>query len=131
MPRHIPPSSALLAGLVSLAAGCAPVERGVAEVPVAELAGRSAGAPQRCVTIRSGEALRVLDERRLLYGSGRTLWVNQLRGQCPGLDRMDALLAVEATGSQYCSGDKVRSLDPVTGATGPNCILGDFIPYTR
>lgn len=130
MPRHIPPGSALLAGLLSLSASCAPVDRGAAEAPVAELSGRTAGAPQRCVTVLPGESLRMLDEGRLVYGSGRTLWVNRLRGQCPGLDRMDAL-ALEATGSQYCSGDKVRPLEPVTGTAGPFCILGEFIPYTR
>src|SRR5687767_8140316 len=84
--------SAILAILVSIAAGCAPVENGAADAPIAELAGRTAGAPQRCVSIFPGESLRVHDESRLLYGSGRTLWVNQLRGQCPGLDRMDALV---------------------------------------
>ena len=122
--------SPLLAGLVAIAAGCAPVDRGAADAQVAELAGRTAGSPQSCVTALRGESLRVLDDSRLAYGSGRALWVNQLRGRCPGLDRTDALV-VEGTGSQYCSGDKVRSLDPVTGATGPFCILGDFIPYSR
>jgi hypothetical protein len=122
--------SAILVALAGLAAGCAPVDPGAANPPIAELAGRTAGAPQRCVSNLGGESLRIHDESRLLYGSGRTLWVNQLRGRCPGLDRMEALI-VEPTGSQYCSGDKVRSLDPVTRATGPFCILGDFIPYVR
>lgn len=130
MTRHIPLGGALLAGLLSLGASCAPVDRGETGASVAKLAGRTAGPPQRCVPARAAETLRVLDETRLVYGSGRTLWVNQLRTRCPELDRMDALV-VEPTGSQYCSGDKVRALEPATGTAGPSCILGDFVPYAR
>src|SRR5918994_2924689 len=84
---------------LAVAAGCAPAPAlGPAAIP--ELAGRTAGAPQRCVPIEQTESLRIADGGTILYGSGRTLWVNRLATQCPGIDRMDILI-VEPVGSQY------------------------------
>jgi hypothetical protein len=97
---------------------------------IVELAGRTAGPAQQCVTFRPNESLRRTDSDRhvLLYGSGRTIWVNHL-GSCSfGIN--DALL-VERTGSDVCRGEIIRSFDATTKIPGPACILGDFVPYTR
>jgi hypothetical protein len=96
-----------------------------------ELTGRVAGAPQRCVPIERDIALRVADGDRstLLYGTGRRIWANHLPRGC-GFNRGDALV-VQPIGSDYCRGDFVRSLDPVSRFPGPSCYLGDFVPYTR
>ena len=77
------------------------------------------------------QSLRVSDSNRhtLLYGSGRTIWANLLAPHCSF--RFDDLLVTEPTGSYYCRGDIVRSLDRISGIPGPACVLGDFIPYSR
>jgi hypothetical protein len=99
--------------------------------PPKELAGRSAGAPQRCALITPTDALRVSDNDRhtLLYGSGRTVWANRLSPQC-GFGS-DDVLVTEPIGSYYCRGDLVRSFDRLSRIPGPTCVLGDFVPYTR
>jgi hypothetical protein len=112
-------------------AGCAaPPPRGNAPAQVQELAGRVAGAPQRCIPFNRTDPLRMADGRTLLYGYGRTIWVNRLGPRCSGFPR-DAILIAEPLGAQYCRGDRIRSVDPVSHLPGPACIIGDFVPYTR
>jgi hypothetical protein len=96
----------------------------------AELAGRVAGEPRACINPSPQNALRVVDDRTLVYRQGRTLWVNRLRDACPTLDRYSTLI-VEVRGGRYCNGDHVRELEPGSSIPGPICILGDFVPYTR
>ena len=116
--------------LLCIAAGCAPAAPPTNNAPIAELAGRTQGVPQNCVPIRTGGSLRVIDRDTIIYGSGGTVWVSELRSDCPGLRPMDPLI-VEPTGSQYCRGDRIREFEPVTRMPGPICVLGDFVPYTR
>jgi hypothetical protein len=82
------------------------------------------------VPIRPTETLRISesDPHMLLYGSGRTLWVNRL-GSCAF--RSDDILVTEPTGSEHCRGDLVRSFDRTSHIPGPSCVLGDFVPYSR
>jgi len=93
-----------------------------------ELAGRSAGQPQACVSTVRSQNLRIVDPQTLVYGTGRTIWVNRLRSPCAGLRPFDTLI-VELRGAQYCRGDLVRGLTPGTTIPGPMCPLGDFVPY--
>ena len=95
-----------------------------------ELQGRVGGEPTSCVSVMSSERLTVVDRRTLVLRSGRTLWVNQLQADCPGLDPLNTLI-VEAQGSRYCRGDHVRGLAPGSAIAGPICPLGDFVPYRR
>ncbi len=74
--------------------------------------------------------MRIGDDRTLIYGRGRTVWVNRLGPDCRGIRRSDILI-LEPIGASYCRGDRVRSTDPVSGIPGPGCRLGDFIPYRR
>lgn len=109
---------------------CSQAEPRTSTAAIPDLAGRTAGAPRRCVPAQQTSALHVLDSHTLLYGGGRTIWLNRLASDCPGITRMDVLI-VEPTGSQYCRGDRVRSVDPVSKTPGPACVLGDFVPYSR
>ncbi|HEX5181531.1 MAG TPA: DUF6491 family protein [Allosphingosinicella sp.] len=97
----------------------------------AQLAGRTAGPPQDCVPIEPASNLRPVDAQTLVVERGATLYVNRLRGGCPGLDPTDTIIFV-AHGSQYCRGDHFRTR-PFGGGVvpGPICILGDFVPYRR
>lgn len=114
-----------------LLAACAAPPFGVDQQgPPSELAGRKAGAPRRCVPILQAQALHVSETNPhvLIYGSGRTVWANNL-GQCRF--GSDDILVTEPFGSSYCGGDVVRSLDRLSRIPGPTCILSDFVPYTR
>ena len=95
-----------------------------------DLAGRSAGAPQDCVSASPGVNLAPRDSRTLVYQRGDTVWVNRLRAACPGLDAMSTLV-VETHGSRYCRGDRIRAVEPGLSIPGPICILGSFTPYRR
>lgn len=110
-------------------AACAPPPT-AAPGRATELSGRAAGAPQRCVPIERDIPLRVAegDHGTLLYGTGRRVWANHLPDGCT-LNRGDSLV-IQPIGSDYCRGDLVHSLDPVSRFPGPACYLGEFIPYT-
>jgi hypothetical protein len=97
----------------------------------AELAGRVAGTPSRCLSIGPSSGLRVADSDRhmLISGSGRIVWSNSLGPSC-GFGPND-LLVFEPLGNQYCRGDIVRSVDRTSGIPGPSCVLGDFVPWVR
>ena len=115
--------SGILLGSCAMAPVAAPLG------PLSELAGRSAGAPQRCVTIESGEGLRVGNANTILYGRGKTVWANALAPTC-SFSR-GATLIVEPLGARYCHGDYVRAVDPHGFTPRTACRLGDFVPYVR
>ena len=118
------------ASALLLAAGCTPVAPPAAQRIVPELAGRTAGAPQRCTLILRSEGLRPIDRDTIVYGRGATVYVNELGPRCAGFPP-GHILVVEPIGAQHCRGDRVRSIDPVSRIPGPACILGDFVPYRR
>jgi len=96
-----------------------------------ELAGRVAGAPERCISATPASAgLTIVDKRTLTYRQGGTIWVNRLESECPGLRPLDTLI-VEVQGSQYCRLDRFRSVSGGSTIAGPTCFLGDFTPYRR
>lgn len=94
-----------------------------------EVAGRMPGATGTCVSTFGSENLRVVNRSTLAYGSGRTVQINRLPAPCPGLDQFNTII-VEAHGSQYCRGDRIRSLEPGGIIPGPVCHLGNWTAYT-
>lgn len=114
--------------LVLSLAGCAPP----IVLPDGDLArvtaGRSAGPAQSCVAMRTDQNLRPVDSMTLAYGSGATIYVNQLGAPCPGLEDLSTII-VDAQSGQYCRGDRIRPLAPGAIIPGPTCNLGDWVPY--
>ena|SRR5215212_890702 len=98
--------------------------------PLTELTGRIAGTPKDCVPIRSSVTLRVADDRTtLIYGSGKTIWVNALGPSCRfGFNDIPIF---EPSASSYCRGDIVRTVDRDSHIPGPSCVLGEFVPFTQ
>ena len=96
----------------------------------AELAGRAAGPPQSCVAAQTGDAPRVIDGHTLAYGSGRTIYVNRLPAECPGLRPLETLV-IEVNGGNFCRGDRFRTVEPGSIIPGPTCLLSDWVPYRR
>ena len=113
---------------ISLLAACAPSGPAAGPSAIPELAGRTPGPAQSCVPIRSTASPRIADRNHLIYSSGSTVWLNT--AQCLGVTR-DDILVLHPTGSQYCRGDIVATMDPVSHIRGGSCVLGDFLPYRR
>jgi hypothetical protein len=115
-----------------LLAGCSPV----APVPAGgdpfarELAGRTAGPPQTCVSTNHSQGLRAVDSQTVVYELGRTLWVNRLDQACPAISPHNTII-VEAHGAQYCRGDHIRGHEPGAVIPGPSCTLRDWVPHRR
>ena len=94
------------------------------------LEGREPGEPQSCVTtFRSSENLRVIDGTALVYGRGRTIYVN-VPARPETLDDRD-LLVIRKFGSTLCRTDMVTTADRINGFYTGNIFLGDFVPYRR
>ena len=94
------------------------------------VAGRVPGAASSCVSTFGSENLRVISPSTLAYGNGRTVHINRLPAPCPGLDQYNTII-VEAQGSQYCRGDRIRALEPGGIIPGPICHLGNWTAYNR
>jgi hypothetical protein len=113
-----------------LLACCTAQPKTATESAIPQIADRVAGPPQRCVPIEQSRGLHAAGPRTLLYGSGRTIWVNRLPEDCAGI-RFSDILVIEPSGSQYCQGDFLRTRDNVTLLPGPGCRLNDFVPYRK
>lgn len=122
----------LRATLFGLALGSctAPPQPPQPQGPPIELAGRVGGRPQTCVTTTQLDVLRPSENAPnvLIYGTGRTVWANNL-GSCRF--GSDDILVLQLYGSNLCRGDIVRSIDRLSRIPGPACVLNEFVPYTR
>lgn len=94
------------------------------------LAGRVAGAPLACVSLRQLDGNRSIASDRILFGTGGLVYVNQLRSSCPSLENGRAMRTDTRIG-RLCEGDVISVFDPQTGAGHGACMLGAFIPYRR
>jgi len=122
----------LTIGLLAAAAACATSasarqeEREDPRVTKA-LAGKIAGKPQSCLSLRTAGSSRTFNGA-VLYRVNRNLtWRNDMNG-CPSLNN-DRIQIVRVFGSQLCRGDIVSFADRGTGAQFGSCAIGDFVPY--
>lgn len=93
------------------------------------LEGRVAGEPRSCINTRIHSNSQVLDETAIVYGRGRTIWVN-VPANARDLDSHDALLTKQFS-SSLCRQDVITTFDASGGFYTGNVFLGDFVPYTR
>ncbi len=74
---------------------------------------------------------QIIDNHTILYReTGRTVWRNDLDGECPGLKPMTTLV-IEMHGSQICRLDHFRTLEAGSTIPGPTCVMGKFTPYRK
>ncbi|MGX7927320.1 hypothetical protein ACWPMX_12210 [Tsuneonella sp. HG094] len=92
------------------------------------LEGRVAGTPTSCINTFVNRDSTVIDNTAVVYGRGRTIWVNRTANP-RDLDNSDALL-VRMHGTQLCRQDIVTSFDTSTGMYTGNVFLTEFVPYT-
>ena len=93
------------------------------------LAGKTAGAPQKCLSTLRSNDMTVIDEHTILFRDGRTTYVNNTLGECNQLGRSGYAMVTRNVGPQLCRGDIVNVTDTMSGMTVGSCAIGDFIPY--
>lgn len=123
-------SLAAFAGLALAAGPSVARERMTGEQQLAKLlAGRVAGEPRSCISTVARRNSRVIDGTAVVYGRGKTVWVNVPRN-AEDLDDSDAMV-IRMYGSQLCRQDIVTTINAASGFYTGNVFLGDFVPYTR
>ena len=102
-----------------------------AETEIARiLVGRVPGKPVSCVQLNQLGPSQTVDRTAIIYGQGRTLYLNRLPHGCPGLTHF-TYPVVTTSLSQLCSADILTIVDQGTHMTMGSCGLGEFVPYTR
>ena len=93
------------------------------------LAGRVAGAPSECISLRSNEGPVIGGDHVLLFReSGRRIWRTEPVGRCTPL-REPATIITERYSDQLCRDDLFRVREPGDIVAGPICRYGSFVPY--
>ncbi|MCT2559986.1 hypothetical protein N0B51_13465 [Tsuneonella sp. YG55] len=129
-PIRLAASAAAAALVAGLAGPAIAGERLTGEAKLAKiLEGRVAGEPQSCITTFANTDSVVIDGTALVYGRGKTVWVNRPVNP-KSLNRWDALL-IRKQASSLCRHDIVTTFDASTGMYTGNVFLTEFVPYTR
>ena len=92
------------------------------------------GETRRCLSDTEFQSYRALNDRHLLFkGRHDRLWVNKLRGRCPGLKSSSVLIVRKFGGNRFCSLDMFEATEwfGYTDRPGVRCILGEFQPVTQ
>lgn len=110
-----------------------PMRSARAQQELAEaLAGRVAGRPVSCLPNYRANDMRIIDDWTILFRDGRTIYLQNPRGGCPGIGSRRNILVTRLFGTnQLCSGDISHLVDPVSGIGGGACVFSEFVPYTR
>lgn len=96
------------------------------------LAGRVAGKPVSCLPSYRANDMQIIDDWTILFRDGRTIYVQEPRGGCPGIGIRRNVLVTRLFGTnQLCSGDISHLLDPTSGIQGGACVFSEFVPYTK
>ena len=128
--KRIALTIAAVAGVALVAGPSVARERMSGDQELAKLLeGRVAGQPQNCLNTRIHSDSRIIDGTAVVYGRGRTIWVN-VPANARDLDDNDALL-IRQYGSNLCRQDIVTTFDNAGGFYTGNLFLGDFVPYTK
>ena len=93
------------------------------------LAGRTPGAPVRCISDRA--RMNVVDDWTILYRDRGTIYVQKPRGGCHGLSNSMSLIRNQFVTTRLCTGDINRIVDLRTGFGTGACVFDQFVPYRR
>lgn len=96
------------------------------------LAGHTPGPAVRCIPTFRADRMQVIDDYTILFRDGRTIYVQNPRGGCPGIGSGSRTLVTRPFGSnQLCDGDLNHTVDLVSRIQGGACVFGPFVPYSR
>ncbi len=93
------------------------------------LEGRVAGEPERCLPFNVSNDLKVIDRTALVYGHGKTVWVNR-PSNADSLDDDDVLVRTSHT-AQVCSLDLVKLVERSSMMQVGTVGLNEFVPYRK
>lgn len=123
--------AALVASCSTASAQPERTSRASAELAKA-LQGRAAGPPQRCIPNWRASNMQIIDDWTILFKDGKTIYLQNPRGGCPGIGKGRNTLVTRLWGTgQLCSGDISQLVDLSTGIGGGACVFSDFVPYTK
>ena len=94
------------------------------------LAGRVAGTPVSCISLRDIRSSTIIDRTAIIYQVGNKLYVNRPTGGASSLDDDDILVTKTGT-NQLCSIDVVHLVDRSTHFPSGFVNLGKFVPYSK
>lgn len=96
------------------------------------LAGRTAGPAVRCVPNFRNNAMNVIDDQTILFGQGKTIYLQKPSGGCPSARLGGYSLVSRQFGSnRACQGDINEVVDVRSGVTVGSCVFTSFVPYTK
>ena len=96
------------------------------------LAGYTPGPPLRCIRNYQTTQMQIVDDWTILFRDGRTIYVQNPRGGCPGLGNGSrALVTRHVVTHDLCDKDINAMVDLVSRTPGGACIFGPFVPYTK
>lgn len=96
------------------------------------LAGRTAGPPVRCVPNFRNDQMKVIDDQTILFGQGKTVYLQRPAGGCPSARLGGYSLVSRQFGSnRACQGDINEVVDVRSGVTVGSCVFAPFVPYTK
>jgi hypothetical protein len=130
----------LALGGAVLVGSCASAPDQVTHSPKAQreladaLAGRTPAPAVDCIYNFPANQMQVIDDWTILFKErdGRTTYVQNPRGGCPGLGFPGYTLVTRQIGvNQMCSGDIANLVDLRTGTGGGSCVFSPFVPYTK
>lgn len=121
---------AAAASVLALAPAWAAARLSPEERLAKELEGRVAGEPVNCINLSTIRSSRIIDNTAIVYDAGRTIYVNRPRGGRESLDSWDTMVT-KLWGSQLCSIDTVRMIDPSSRMLTGIVFLGEFVPYRK
>jgi len=93
------------------------------------LEGRVAGEPERCLPMSATNDLKIVDKTALVYGRGKTVWVNR-PSNADSLDDDDILVRRSHT-AQVCSLDMVKLVERSSLMQVGTVGLTEFVPYRK
>jgi hypothetical protein len=93
------------------------------------LEGREAGEAVRCLPMGASDNLKIIDRTALVYGRGKTIWVNR-PVNASQLDDDDILFRRSYT-AQVCNLDIVQLLDRTSHMFAGSVGLSEFVPYRK
>lgn len=95
------------------------------------LAGRTAGPAVSCVPKLRSDDMRIIDEHTIIFGQGRTIYLQRPAAGCASMDRGGYSLVSRRTTSRVCQGDINEVVDLRNGVTVGSCVFEPFVPYTK
>lgn len=94
------------------------------------LEGRVAGEPTSCIRTPPNDRVRVIDDTAIVYGRGKTIYVNRT-SRPSDIDDRDTMVIRRFSGSQLCKTDIVTTIDRGSQMFSGVIFLSEFVPYTR